>query len=78
MGTPQVGDPVLVVDETGHPHIGLVTVYFGGLADDGPLNVVFTSGDSSKTDPYGRQLERLSSLSHKSKTTAPGRYWDHM
>jgi len=40
------------------------------------INVVYLSGDESKTDSYGRQLERdMTSVQHRSATTAPGRYW---
>lgn len=42
------------------------------------INAVYLSSDESKSDPYGRQVERLSSLQHKSGTTNmvnPGRYY---
>jgi hypothetical protein len=71
---------VKVVDERGVLHDGLVTNSWGlqkvkdGAA--GPtINVLFVSNDETKTDPYGTQLERLSSCSHKLNTSAPGRYW---
>lgn len=75
MASPKIGDAIKVVDEVGVEHDALVTVYWGGEDPTGPLNAVYVSSDASKHDPYGRQLERLSSLSHKSKTSAPGRYW---
>jgi hypothetical protein len=72
---PKVGDAVKVTDETGHQHDGLITAYFGGERF-GAANVMFVSDDPTKTDPYGRQVERLSSTAHKSGTTAPGRFWE--
>jgi hypothetical protein len=39
------------------------------------VNLVFTSADGSKTDDYGRQIERESSVSHKNDSSAHGRYW---
>jgi hypothetical protein len=42
------------------------------------INVVYVSKDASKHDPYGNQLERLSSLQHESAVqnmTVPGRFY---
>lgn len=42
------------------------------------INVVFVSPDESKTDGYGRQTDRYSSLCHydqASNMPKPGRYW---
>jgi hypothetical protein len=42
------------------------------------INVVYVSEDETKRDPYGQQLERLSSLQHFSNCCSmpkPGRYW---
>lgn len=71
---------VKVVDEVGRTHDGLVTNCWGGTkvpdGKPGPtINVVYVSDDSTKTDPYGQQIERLSSCSHKLNTAAPGRFW---
>jgi hypothetical protein len=38
---------------------------------------VFVTADPSKQDPYGNQIEWLSSVTHHKVTTAPGRYWFH-
>jgi hypothetical protein len=78
MGTqdkPKVGDVITYVDEVGVEHDALVTVYFGGDRPDGALNCVYTSSDESKSDPYGRQIERASSVSRESEQTAHGRFW---
>jgi hypothetical protein len=42
------------------------------------INVVYVSKDAAKHDPYGNQLERLSSLQHESAVqnmTVPGRFY---
>ena len=72
---PVVGDSVLVTDEVGHKHHGLITAYWG-TTPMGAANVVYVSDDNMKNDPYGRQIERLSITQHKSTTTAPGRFWE--
>lgn len=72
---PQVGDVIEYVDEVSVPHDALVTIYFGGEREGGALNCVYLSSDSSKNDPYGRQVERASSVSRESEHTAHGRFW---
>jgi hypothetical protein len=39
------------------------------------INVLYVVDDPAKRDPYGNQIERLSSTSHKLNSSAPGRYW---
>jgi hypothetical protein len=42
------------------------------------INVVYVSGRDDKTDPNGRQIERLSSLQHEDAVqnmTVPGRFY---
>lgn len=80
--TISIGDHVKVVDEQGRLHDALVTQQWGqpgrvikGGEQPPAINVLFCSSDAEKMDPYGRQIERLSSCSHKSQTTAPGRFW---
>lgn len=89
---PEIGDHVTIVNETYETHDALVTAvhgtgYAGHPASDdfeenkgyGPsINVVYVSSDPAKRDPYGNQLERLSSLSHYNSTInmpKRGRYW---
>lgn len=90
----KVGEAVHVVDENYREHVALVTAVhgeFGKVYDtvDGGkrifvpcLNVVYVSGDADKRDPYGVQLERMSSLQHFSqgpdKMPKPGRYWKNL
>ncbi len=74
------GDHVMVVDQHGVTHDGLITnCWSSGPTPDGKagptINVLFVTGDASKRDQYGDQIERYSSTSHKLNTTAPGRYW---
>lgn len=75
------GDSVQVVTEDYDQRTALVTVVHGEFRDgQAPpcINAVYVSSDPSKRDPYGQQLERLSSLQHISATTnmpKPGRYW---
>lgn len=77
---PTYGDMVIYHDEVGTPFNALVTS--GGFeyleaerAATAYVNVLFVSEDATKKDNYGRQIERSSSVSHVSQTTAWGRYW---
>jgi hypothetical protein len=86
---PQVGDMVIFADEYGRDHNALVTAVFGegGVLEssyykDGKklsmpcLNAVWVSGDESKQDPYGRQIERdHTSIVHASDQPAHGINW---
>lgn len=74
------GMTVKVVNEVGKLFDGLVTNNWGNAeVEDGKagptINVLYVTDDDSKTDPYGNQIERLSSCSHKLNSHAPGRYW---
>ena len=76
----EVGSAVRVLDEDYAEHYALVTCVHGQFVDGRVpcINVVYTSGDEAKRDPYGRQLERMSSLQHESQVQGmprPGRYW---
>lgn len=76
-----VGDSVKIVDEEYRERMALVTCVHGEFSETfAPcINVAFVSPDASKRDPYGRQVERLSSLAHfeqgPSRMPRPGRYW---
>lgn len=75
------GDVVQVVTEDYEQRAALVTVVHGEFREGQPppcINVVYVSSDPAKRDPYGSQIERMSSLQHQSATTnmrTPGRYW---
>jgi hypothetical protein len=79
----EVGYPVRIVDEQYGEHVGLVTCVHGRFEDWVPcINVVYVTNDPSKRDPYGAQVERMSSLQHLSQGPSqmprPGRYWVNM
>lgn len=74
------GDAVKIVDEKYGEYVGLVTCVHGNFSDYIPcINVVYVSADETKRDPYGQQVERMSSLQHLSQGPSnmprPGRYW---
>lgn len=74
---PKEGDIVIYHDEVGKPYNALITsggFEHGGSAT-GWINVLYVSDDPAKRDNYGRQIERQSSVSHVTGTTAWGRYW---
>lgn len=76
----KVGSEVIYIDAHRVKHSALVThVWPSGQADGGGhqpgCNLVYVSGDETKTDPYGRQIERATSVVHKSVQPAPGNYW---
>lgn len=68
---PRVGDVVIWHEATGTPHKALVTAVWTPTC----INVVFISGDESKTDPYGRQIERATSCTYKTTQQVHGFYW---
>ncbi len=74
-----IGSNIIFVDPQRQEHLALVTQVWpgmGGSSDAAPgCNLVYVSGDASKTDPYGRQLERATSVTHKSRQPAPGNFW---
>lgn len=83
---PVVGEAVKVVTSDYRETFGLVTAVHGVGMMQGDkfmqpcINVVYTSGDETKRDVYGRQIERdLTSLQHFDQTAGMpkrGRYYD--
>lgn len=77
----EVGQVVVWVDEHGDQRPALLTAIHGdehqheGATHYPCCNLVFTSGDDAKTDPYGRQIERQTSVPHKQEQSAHGWYW---
>lgn len=74
------GDHVIFVDAKGQEHDALVTEVFGSETwtrdYEGPcINVVFVSTDENRTDQYGRQLERVTSVVPLDRQFAKGMYW---
>lgn len=73
----EVGQQVTFVDPVGKPRPAIVTAVWEDMCGAGVdgCNVVFISDDESKTDPYGRQIERETSVSHESAMNVHGRFW---
>lgn len=77
----QIGDVVKVVDEVRVEHSALVCAVHGEFGGTYVpcINVVYLATEENKRDPWGRQVERLSSLQHLSQgpngMPTPGRYW---
>lgn len=67
----EIGDHVMFVDPVAKPHNALVTAVWGPTC----INVVLMNDDPNSQDVYGRQVERKTSVSHKSLTPAHGNYW---
>lgn len=76
-----VGQHVVYVDQYGKRHDALITIWWSAyepyLSETGQpgCNLVLVSGEEAKTDSYGRQIERETSVVHRSKQVAHGRYW---
>ncbi len=64
----QIGDSVVFIDAERKEHQALVTAVWS----DTCINLVFVSGDENRTDQYGRQLERHTSVTHASLQTGEG------
>lgn len=73
----KVGECVVFVDSFGREQLALVTSGFPARDDGskGSINLVYTSLDETKTDTYGRQIERQASVVHQKNQSAPGNYW---
>lgn len=71
--TPEPGTPVVFFDTYGKRHHALVT---RGWTPTG-VNVVYVTDASDKQDSYGSQIERASSVTHKSISQMPGYFWQY-
>lgn len=73
----KVGDHVVFIDEKFVEHDALVTRVWPGIGgfEVAGCNLVFVSGDESKDDPYGRQIERRTSIVHVSVQPARASCW---
>jgi hypothetical protein len=77
---PKVGDAVIFIDSHRIHYNALVTNTFGtvdeqGMSDYAGCNLVYVSGDESKTDGYGRQMERATSTVHLNFNPAKAYCW---
>lgn len=68
---PRVGEIVVYHDPVGKPSNALVTAVWTPTC----INIVIVSEDDSKTDTYGRQIERKTSLQHASVMNVHGNYF---
>lgn len=69
---PNLGQSVVFCDAKGIDHDALVTAVWSETC----INVLWVSGDESKTDTYGRQIERQTSVTHATcQGQAHGNYW---
>ena len=68
----KIGDVVVYTDEVSVRHNALVTNVWSTTC----INLVYMTGDDSKTDTYGRQIERRTSCQVKMATSAPGNFWE--
>lgn len=74
----KIGDTVVYADAEGVEHHALVNaVWPGEYGSDQPpgVNLVYISSDPKKTDNYGVQIERRTSVVYKSSQPAHGNYW---
>ena len=75
-----VGDVVVFHDPKGQAHNALVIAVFevNQYVEQNPLvNLVYASGDKSRQDSYGRQIERDTSVPHASDSGVHGYVWRH-
>jgi hypothetical protein len=72
-----IGQHVVFTDAHGMGHPALITAVHGSAGPDWQpsINVVIVTDDTSKTDPYGRQIERHTSVVHKAMQGAHGMFW---
>jgi hypothetical protein len=67
---------IFFIDPYRKAHAALVTRVWNGMVGAIPgCNLVFVSGDESKEDPYGRQIERATSIVHLSGQPARASCW---
>lgn len=75
----KIGSPVIYVDAHRKGHHALATTVWeqmsGGDGRPPGCNLVLVSDDETKTDPYGRQIERFTSVVHLSQQPAGGWCW---
>jgi hypothetical protein len=69
--TTAIGDAVIFTDSKGRDHQAMCTNYFGPVC----INVAYVSDDAARTDSYGRQIERSTSVLHQSGAPAHGNFW---
>jgi hypothetical protein len=71
----KVGQAVTFVDAHGKTRPALVLRVHGNEEDDPSINLIYVSGDKSRGDMYGRQIERETSVVHQRNQSSSGMYW---
>ena len=71
----QVGGHVKFFNEHGKEVDALVTAVWGDPEGTPGINLTFVSLNDEKSDSYGRQIERHSSVVHGDQQSAHGMYW---
>ena len=71
---------IIYVDPKGVAHAALVTIWWkkghcSTEQSEPGCNLIYVTGDESKKDPYGHQIERATSVVHRSYQPAAGNYW---
>ena len=81
---------IVYVDPHGVHHTAFVTAWWNARTKDkdafgtapeqchgdiAGVNLVYVSKDTAKQDSYGRQIERATSVVHKTLQPAHGNYW---
>ena len=67
----KLGQKVIFCDPKGNDHDALVTTVWSQEC----VNVVYVSGDETKGDTYGRQIERSTSLPRGNRPWVHGNYF---
>lgn len=74
-----VGSGVIYTDPVGKRHKALITAVWGRGPEAlgrNPINIVYVIDDPARNDPYGRQMERATSVSPKDGYSAHGRFYE--
>ena len=84
----KVGDHVIFLDSRRKKHHALITAVWDVFPPDDEgvyhitdkqhppsLNLVYVAEDTSREDQYGRQIERTTSVVHRSLNQAGGNCW---
>lgn len=75
----KIGDVVTFIDTHRVEHQAIVTqLHDAGMPEVYPtpaINLLYVSKDDTRTDGYGRQIERASSVPHEGSNTAKAYCW---
>lgn len=77
----KIGNHVIFTDSHRRQHSALLTAVWGGppesaIPENPPaVNLVYVVDDETRDDPYGRQIERETSVVHRMFNSAGGNCW---